>query len=152
MSAAQRFEELECWQLARELTNAVYKLTAQGRASKDYGFVDQMRRAAVSVMNNISEGHERGSNRDFVKFLYIARGSAGEVRNMLYIGLDQGYLEQDAFNRLSDLAERSSKACYGLIRYLSKNLDWKAKLSIAIFLLFLPLLSHFNLQPSTFNL
>ncbi|HOO21205.1 MAG TPA: four helix bundle protein, partial [Kiritimatiellia bacterium] len=68
MSAAQRFEELECWQLARELTNAVYKLTAQGRVSKDYGFVDQMRRAAVSVMNNISEGHERGSNRDVVKF------------------------------------------------------------------------------------
>ncbi len=142
LSAAQRFEELECWQLARELTNAVYALTGQGRVSKDYGFVDQMRRAAVSVMNNISEGHERGSNKDFVKFLYIARGSAGEVRNMLYIGLDQGYLEQDAFNRLFDLAERSSKACYGLIRYLSKNLNWKSKLSIAIFLLFLPILSH----------
>lgn len=139
MSAAQRFEDLECWQLARELTNAVYALTAQGRASKDFGFVDQMRRAAVSVMNNISEGHERGSNKDFVKFLYIARGSAGEVRNMLYVGLDQGYLDQSTFGQLSELSERTSKACYGLIRYLSKNLNWKSKLSIAIFLLFIPL-------------
>ena len=131
MSAVQRFEELKCWQLARELTNAVYTLTAQGRVSKDYGFVDQMRRAAVSVMNNISEGHERGANKDFVKFLYIARGSAGEVRNMLYIGLDQGYLEQATFDQMKDLSERTSKACYGLIRYLSKNFNWKAKLSTA---------------------
>ena len=130
MSAAQRFEELECWKLARELTNAVYALTAQGRACKDYGYVDQMRRAAVSVMNNISEGHERGSNKDFVKFLYIARGSAGEVRSMLCIGLDQGYLDKVAFVRLSELAEKASKTCYGLIQYLGKNLNWKAKLSV----------------------
>ncbi len=139
MSAAQRFEELECWKLARELTNAVYALTRQERMCKDYGFVDQVRRAAVSVMNNLSEGHERGSNKDFVKFLYIARGSAGEVRNMLYIGLDQGYLDQTTFEHMKDLSERTSKACYGLIRYLSKNLDWKAKLSIGLFLLFIPL-------------
>jgi four helix bundle protein len=62
MSAAQGFEELEYWQLARELTNAVYALTRQERMCKDYGFVDQVRRAAVSVMNNISEGRERASN------------------------------------------------------------------------------------------
>ena len=81
-------------------------------------------------MNNISEGHERGSNKDFVKFLYIARGSAGEVRSMLYVGLDQGYIDQAAFVRLSELAERASKTCYGLIQYLSENLNWKAKLSV----------------------
>ena len=142
MSAAQKFEELECWGLARELANAVYALTGQGRACKDFGYVDQMRRAAVSVMNNISEGHERGSNKDFVKFLYIARGSAGEVRNMLYVGLDQGYLDQSTFGQLSELSERTSKACYGLIRYLRKNLDWKAKFSIAVFLFFLPVWTH----------
>ena len=142
MSAAQRFEELECWQSARELTNVVYALTAQDRVNKDYGFVDQIRRAAVPVMNNISERHERGSNKDFVKFLYIARGSAGEVRNMLYIGPDQGYIDRNVFNWLFDLAERASKGCYGLIRYLNKNLNWKSKLSIAAVLLFLPVLSH----------
>jgi four helix bundle protein len=90
----QRFEELECWQLGRELTNEVYALTREGKVVKDFAFIDQIRRAAMSVMNNIAEGHERGSNKDFVKFLYIARGSAGEVRNMLYIGIDQGYLDK----------------------------------------------------------
>ena len=126
MRAAQRFEDLECWQLAKELTNAIYAWTAQGRASKDYGFVDQIRRAAISVMNNIAEGHERGSNKDFVKFLYIARGSAGEVRSMLYIGCDQGYLDPLTLDQMKDLSERTSKASYGLIRYLSTNLDTKA--------------------------
>ncbi len=100
MRAAQRFEDLECCQLAKELTNAIYAWTARGRASKDYGFVDEIRRAAVSVMNNIAEGHERGSNKDFVKFLYIARGSAGEVRNMLYIGCDQGYLDPSTLDQM----------------------------------------------------
>ena len=142
MSAAQRFEELECWKLARELANSVYALTRQERMSRDYGFVDQIRRASVSVMNNIAEGHERGSNKDFVKFLYIARGSAGEVRNMLYVGCDQGYLDQSTLDQMKDLSERTSKATYGLIRYLSKNQNWKSKLSIATFLLFLPLFSH----------
>ncbi len=127
MSAAQRFEELECWQLARELTKSIYELTRQDRMSRDCGFVDQIRRASVSVMNNISEGHERGSNKDFVKFLYIARGSAGEVRNMLYAGLDQGYLDKPTFEKIKELAARTSKACYGLIRYLSENLDSKPK-------------------------
>ena len=126
MRAAQRFEDLECWQLAKELTNAIYAWTARGRASKDYGFVDQIRRAAISVMNNIAEGHERGSNKDFVKFLYIARGSAGEVRSMLYIGCDQGYLDPLTLDQMKDLSERTSKASYGLIRYLSTNLDTKA--------------------------
>ena len=130
LSAAQKFEELECWQLARELANAVYELTRQDRVSRDFGFVDQVRRAAVSVMNNLAEGHERGSNKDFVKFLYIARGSAGEVRNMLYVGLDQGYLNQPAFDQVRILAERTAKACYGLIRYLNKNLESKPRRSL----------------------
>lgn len=136
---AKRFEELECWQLGRELTKAVYGFTREAPVSKDYGYVDQIRRASVSVMNNISEGHERGSNKDFIKFLYIARGSAGEVRNMLYVGLDQHYISQDEFERLSIIAVKTSSATYGLIRYLSKNLDWKSKLSLFPFLLLFPL-------------
>ncbi len=129
LSAVQTFEGLECWQLARELTNVVYELTRQDRMSRDYGFVDQMRRAAVSVMNNVAEGHERGSNKDFVKFLYIARGSAGEVRNMLLIGLDQGYLDPPTYEKANDVATRTSKACYGLIRFLNQNLDEKTVIS-----------------------
>lgn len=135
----QRFEELECWQLGRELTNGVYALTREGKAAKDFAYIDQIRRAAMSVMNNIAEGHERGSNKDFVKFLYIARGSAGEVRNMLYIGSDQGYLDKSTHEKLQELSIRASKACYGLIRYLSKNLTWKSKLSLLGFLLLYPI-------------
>ncbi len=99
----QKFEELDCWQVARELTRAVYAVTQEGACRRDYGYCDQMRRAAVSVMNNVAEGFERGSNRDFVKFLYIARASAGEVRSMSYVGLDQGYISQEIFGQLQEL-------------------------------------------------
>ncbi len=139
MSAAKTFEELECWQLARQLTNAIYELTRSDKVKKDYAYVDQARRSSISIMNNISEGHERGSNKEFVKYLYIARGSSGEIRNMLYIGFDQGCVGKEAFSELMELSTRTSKACYGLIRYLSKNLDWKSKLSIALFLFYAPL-------------
>jgi hypothetical protein len=74
-----------------------------------------------------------------VKFLYIARGSAGEVRNMLYVGLDQAYISQEEFDRLSGIAMKASSATYGLIKYLSKNLDWKSKFSVFLFLTLLPL-------------
>jgi len=84
----QRFEDLEAWQIARELTNQIYTITKKESIRRDYGFVDQIRRAVISIMNNIAEGFERGSNKDFVKFLFIARGSAGEVLSMLYVGLD----------------------------------------------------------------
>jgi four helix bundle protein len=139
MAGVKEFEEYDCWKLARELANLVYTLTREDLVKRDYGYVDQIRRASVSVMNNIAEGHERGSNKEFVKFLYVARGSAGEVRNMLYVGLDQKYIDHERFEDLKALAVRTAKACYGLIRYLSKNLDWKAKLSIFIFLLIMPL-------------
>jgi len=86
-----------------------------------------------------SEGHERGSNKDFIKFLYIARGSAGEVRNMLYVGLDQNYLNLNEFETISSTASKTSSAIYGLIKYLSKNLDWKSKLTLLPFLMLLPL-------------
>ncbi len=149
MSAEQQFENLECWKLARQLTNSIYDFTRGDKVKKDFAYVDQIRRASVSIMNNISEGHERGSNKDFIKFLYIARGSAGEVRNMLYIGQDQGYLDKPAFEELMDLVIQISKVCYGLIRYLSKNLDWKSKISIALFLLLIPFLHHGNISLAT---
>ena len=79
----KRFEDLEAWQLSRELTNQIYTITKRESICRDFSFVDQIRKAAISIMNNIAEGFERGSNKDFVKFLFIARGSAGEVRSLL---------------------------------------------------------------------
>ncbi len=143
MAGMKEFEEYDCWKLARELANRVYTLTREDLVKRDYGYVDQIRRASVSVMNNIAEGHERGSNKEFVKILYVARGSAGVVRNMLYVGLDQKYIDEGRFNELKSLSVRTSKACYGLIRYLSKNPDRKAKFSISFFLLMLPLIKSY---------
>jgi len=136
----QRFEDLEAWQIARELTNQVYAVTRKESIRRDYGFVDQIRRATISIMNNIAEGFERGSNKDFVKFLFIARGSAGEVRSMLYVGLDQAYLTDETFKRCHDLCVRSSQLCWGLIKHLKKHSHWKTKAFITIMMLLGPLL------------
>ena len=137
----QRFEDLEAWQIARELTNKIYSISRKESIRRDYGFVDQIRRAAISIMNNIAEGFERGSNKDFVRFLFIARGSAGEVRSMLYVGLDQGYLADDTFTRCHDLCVRCSQLCRGLIKHLKKHSNWKTKALITIMMLFGPILT-----------
>lgn len=83
------FEDLEVWKSARELANKVYKVTANGAFSKDYGLRDQIRRAVVSIMSNVAEGYERGGNQELIQFLSIAKGSFGEVRCQLYVAGDQ---------------------------------------------------------------
>ena len=84
----RNFENLYVWQESRELINSIYRMMANCR---DYGFKDQIQRAAVSIMNNISEGCESGTDAKFINFLNIARGSCGEVRSMLYLCVDLGY-------------------------------------------------------------
>ena len=139
----QRFEELEAWQIARELANQVYEITKQESVCRDFGFVDQIRRAAISIMNNIAEGFERGSNKDFVRFLFIARGSAGEVRSLLYLGLDQGYLTNSEFSECRDLCIRSGQIIWALIKGLRKRVDFITGMKIIIVTAFVGLgLTH----------
>jgi len=102
MATAQKFEDLICWQKARELTREIYKSLNDETFKRlnlrpDYGLKDQIQRAAVSVMSNISEGFERGTQAEFINYLFIAKGSAGEVRNQLYVALDNGYLSDETF-------------------------------------------------------
>lgn len=92
MSTIQRFEDLVCWQRARELTGFVYRCTRQPDFVRDRGLTDQIQRAAVSVMSNIAEGFDRGTRDTFVNFLFIAKGSCGEVRCQLYVARDAGYI------------------------------------------------------------
>jgi len=125
----RRFEDSDAWQVARELTRKIYALTDTDRFRRDFGLVDQIRRAAVSVMTNIAEGFERGSDREFVKFLYIARGSAGEVRSLLYVALDRGYVDGDEFRDAYNLSIRSSQIIWGLIQYLSSQSSKSSKSS-----------------------
>ncbi|MBI4994417.1 four helix bundle protein [Candidatus Peregrinibacteria bacterium] len=106
MSTVARFEDLICWQKARELTKGVYRVLGDCR---DNGFKDQIQRAAVSVMSNIAEGFERGTQQEFLNYLYIAKGSAGEVRAQLYIALDIGYLNIEMFKYLNGLAIECSR-------------------------------------------
>ena len=118
MTSAKRFEDLEVWQRAKELTNLIYKVSSGGEFARDYGLRDQMRRAAVSVMSNIAEGFESQTQIMFIQFLGRAKGSAGEVRAQLYIANDQGYLTEDQFNSALSLAEISSKQLTRFIQYL----------------------------------
>lgn len=117
----ERFEDVESWKEARLLVEDVYKLL---RACKDFGFKDQMQRAAVSIMSNIAEGFDRGSNREFVQFLVIARGSASEVKSLSYAGLDVGYLGPDDFKMIADRCTKLLSLLNGFIRFL-RNSDRK---------------------------
>ena len=93
MSKAEHFEDLRIWRESRQLVKQIY---IDFRGSRDYGFKDQIQRAGVSIMNNISEGFERNSDADFARFLNIAKGSAGEVRSMYYAAEDLGYVAEDS--------------------------------------------------------
>jgi len=117
----KNFEELEIWQEARRLTQAIYQLTKREKFSRDFYLRDQIQRAAVSVMSNIAEGFERGGNQEFVQFLYIAKASCGEVRSQLYVAVDQGYIFK-ADSEESIVAFRRLSGMIGnLISYLRRS-------------------------------
>ena len=116
----KRFEEVESWQKARILTTAVYTMCSEGKASKDFGFRDQIQRASVSVMSNIAEGFERNNNKEFVRFLLYSKGSCGEIRNLLIIANDLKYIQDQQFNELSELAVIVSSQIANFIKYLKK--------------------------------
>lgn len=115
MAIIQTFEEIKVWQRARELSVEVYKTFF---TIKDYGFKDQIQRASVSVMNNIAEGFERKGNKELSRFLYISKGSCGEVRSMLQLALDLSYISKEDFSKLQFLCTEISKMLAGFIRAL----------------------------------
>jgi len=118
---AASFEDLKVWQKARELANLIYTASRQDEFARDYGLADQIRRAAVSVLSNIAEGFERGSYAEFIQFLYIAKGSCGEVRAQLYIARDQKYLLESTFQRCHALAVEVSRMLSGLADHLKSS-------------------------------
>lgn len=97
----ERFEDIISWQKARELTMLIYQLF---KDSKDYGFRDQIQRASLSIMNNIAEGFERHTDKGLRCSQYIAKGSCGEVRSMLYVAKELRYITTDEFDRLHSLS------------------------------------------------
>lgn len=118
MAIIRSFEEIEAWIYARELVKDIYYLSRNSQLYRDYGLKDQIQRATVSIMSNIAEGFERNSNKEFIRFLNIARGSSAEVKSQLYILLDLGYIDEAVFKRLYKKTSDISKMLLGLINYL----------------------------------
>lgn len=121
MATFKQVEEIQAWQKARALCGRIYSITNDGRFARDFGLRDQVRRAAVSVMSNIAEGFERGGTGEFVQFLAIAKGSAGEMRAQLYVAHDQSYIDRRQFDELIKDVDEVSKMISGLSGYLRKS-------------------------------
>ncbi|HEY4723638.1 MAG TPA: four helix bundle protein [Anaerolineae bacterium] len=121
MPKIERFEDLQSWQKARQLANAVYELTRRPTFAKDFELRDQIRDAAGSVMHNIAEGFDSGTRAEFVRFLKIARRSASEVQSELYLALDQKYITAEQLKSTYDLATETKRLINGMIAYLRKQ-------------------------------
>jgi four helix bundle protein len=114
----RRFEDLEGWKRARELTTCIYKTSNGELFRRDFSLRDQLRRSGVSIMANIAEGFGRKGKAEFSRFLTIAQASSFELRSHLYVALDTGYLDQEHFQELFGMATRVENLIGGLLRHL----------------------------------
>ena len=121
MPTITRFEDIEAWKTARELTRMIYALTEQGKFAKDFGLKNQIQRASVSVMSNIAEGFESRTQAQFLEYLGRSKASSGEVRCQLYIALDLDYLTEEHFKKAFDLADKSSRQIARFMGYLESH-------------------------------
>ena len=110
------FKELNVWQLGKELAVSIYKITAVGAFKSDFGLRDQIRRAAVSISSNIAEGDERGTNKEAVRFLYIAKGSLAELQTQLIIAQEIGYIDSVILKDMDERCQMLDKMIGALIR------------------------------------
>lgn len=120
MAKAERFEDLQVWSDARELVRGIYAISKAREFHRDLEMRTQIRDAALSTMNNIAEGFERGTNKEFCQFLHYTKGSAGEVRSCLYAALDQQYITDSDFERVAALATLVAKRSSKFITYLQQ--------------------------------
>lgn len=117
----EKFEDIRAWQQARELANLVYDLTETGSFAKDYRLRDQIQGAAGSIMHNIAEGFDDGSDPEFIRFLKYSRRSASEVQSEIYLALDRKYVSPQDFQRVYDMATTTKKSINAFIAYLRKS-------------------------------
>jgi four helix bundle protein len=117
----ERFEDIQAWQVARELTRLVYSLSNNGGFKRDFGLRDQIRRAAVSVMANIAEGFDAATDTEFRRFLSYAKRSATEVQSHGYVARDQGYISPAEFEQVYAQASDAKGLIGGFARYLLGN-------------------------------
>jgi len=118
MATIRRFEELECWKTNRILCKKVFEITLDQPFAKDFKFINQIRDSSGSGMDNIAEGFDRGGNREFIQFLFIAKGSIGETKSQLYRALDRNYISEEVFQEVFKIADTASKQIARLADYL----------------------------------
>ena len=121
MATFRRFEDIDAWKKAREVTKLVYSETRQHEFSKDFGLCNQIRKACVSIMANIAEGFGRFSDKEFANFLNIAIGSAYEVQSHLYVALDQGYIGETTFTKLYNFVAEITRMLKSLSQHLRSS-------------------------------
>lgn len=121
MATITRFEDIEAWQLGRELKRLVYACSKTGEFARDFALKDQIRRAAISITANIAEGFEREGNREFIQFLSISKGSTGELQDHLYTALDESYLTQPQFDNLYGKAAEVGRKLGAFMGYLQRT-------------------------------
>ena len=119
----EKFEDLKVWQKGISLVKQVYLVTKQGEISKDFGLKDQLRRAAVSIPTNIAEGFERYSRKEYVNFLNIAKGSAGEVRSLVRVALEVGYFDSKTYDELYNQSSELSRMLFSQIKKLKRSIE-----------------------------
>jgi four helix bundle protein len=129
MAKIQRFEDLQSWQKARRLANVIYDLAERPKFAKDFQLRDQIRGAAGSVMHNIAEGFDSGSNPEFIRFLKLARRSASEVQSELYLAIDRNYVTADELRVAYDTADEAKRLINGMIAYLRR---YKSKSPVVV--------------------
>ncbi|MDQ7786911.1 MAG: four helix bundle protein [Thermodesulfovibrionales bacterium] len=118
----ERFEDIEAWKEARDIVNSVYGVCRVDGFKKDFSLIDQVKRAAISIMANIAEGFSRKGNKEFMQFLFIAKSSAAELQSHLYVALDQGYIQQEQFDTLYEDIDKVQRKISNFIKYLNTTL------------------------------
>jgi len=121
MATFNRFEDILAWQKARMLCKLINGYTLKETFSTDFKLISQIKGSSGSAMDNIAEGFERGGNREFIQFLFISKGSAGETRSQLYRAIDNDYISEAEFKKAYKLAEEVSKLVAGLISHLKSS-------------------------------
>ncbi|TCO04421.1 four helix bundle protein [Natronoflexus pectinivorans] len=121
MATINRFEDIEAWQLARQLCVEVFKITVSDNFKNDFSLKDQIKRSSGSIMDNIAEGYGRDGNKEFIQFLSYAKGSASEVQSQLYRALDLKYINETTFNEVYNLAKNIKGKITNLMKYLSNS-------------------------------
>ena len=126
MATIKRFEDIISWKEARELNRMIRKLIREKRFENNFSLINQIERAAGSIMDNIAEGFERGGNKELIQFLYIAKGSCGELRSQMYRAIDEGYISEEEFSTIAIACLKICNLIYQFIEYL-KNTEHKGQ-------------------------